>query len=422
MNTAPEFDKDTRAGESIWLELVLDGTSQTFELCADEMRAVAVGSLPGADLRVNRPGVAPLHFHIEREGSTLWIVPAYGSADLRLDTQRLLGPRPIRGRAVIEFSNTRIDARICSSVSERVTVRVTPLTPPSLIPLQKTVIIEPCQVSPLAHRELPSVAFAAPPLQTARPSLSASGGNETVSHSSEPDTITNGPARPKDKLSVQSSSAHVLPAESARFEPARTAPLEFSSVPGLAQSTTLFDMPAVSRSLAKTPGYLARIGTLSRLRPWLVWGLGSTSAFALSASITLAFNSWDSKQGSQLPRSRPLVQPSSALAASSVVGAARGPSVATSASDPALVILSSNPVAAAIETKGAVNNPELVAAVGHLVAGRHQDARDAYARLSAQLPNERSLAVVARILEQKLAPRCSLSAPNSNRSCPEVKP
>jgi len=89
----------------------------TFELDADETRAVAVGSLLRADLGIDRPGVAPVHFHIEREHDALWIVPAYGAKDIRVNAAKLTGPKRLDGQAVIEFSNVRIDARILDEAS-----------------------------------------------------------------------------------------------------------------------------------------------------------------------------------------------------------------------------------------------------------------------------------------------------------------
>ena len=112
MKTARTRGYETDSDESLWLELCLDGVSHTFEFGADESRAIAVGSLMRVDLRIDRPGVAPVHFHIEREADDLWIVPAYSARDLRVNAARLTGPQRIHGHAIIEFSNVRLDAHI----------------------------------------------------------------------------------------------------------------------------------------------------------------------------------------------------------------------------------------------------------------------------------------------------------------------
>lgn len=117
MNSARISEQDATSDESLWLELSVDGEAHTFELGPDETRAVAVGSLLRADLRIDRPGVAPVHFHIEREDDALWIVPAYNALDLRVNAARLTGPRRIDGRSIIEFANARIDARLVNKES-----------------------------------------------------------------------------------------------------------------------------------------------------------------------------------------------------------------------------------------------------------------------------------------------------------------
>jgi len=98
--------------DALWLELTFQGQSHPFALPPDETRAITVGSLEGADLRIARPGVAPVQFHIERDCDQLWIVPAYASEGLRVDTARVTGPKRIDGRAVLEFSGLRVQASV----------------------------------------------------------------------------------------------------------------------------------------------------------------------------------------------------------------------------------------------------------------------------------------------------------------------
>ena len=107
-----ETEATTSVGDSIELELCFDGLFHRFELASDDTRALTVGSLPRADLRIEAPGVAPVHFHLERDGNEVWIVPAYGAHDLRVDTARITGPKCIDGRAVIEFAGIRVDVRV----------------------------------------------------------------------------------------------------------------------------------------------------------------------------------------------------------------------------------------------------------------------------------------------------------------------
>ena len=94
--------------ESIEVTLGVGGQSYKFELERDGCRPFAVGSRASADLRFDRPGVAPVHFHIERDDNRVWIVPAYGVSGIRVNAARITGPRVISGKAIVEFAALRI--------------------------------------------------------------------------------------------------------------------------------------------------------------------------------------------------------------------------------------------------------------------------------------------------------------------------
>lgn len=205
MITANDSELENPDADSMWLQLSFEGQAYPFELPSDETRAIAVGSLLRADLRIDRPGVAPVQFHIEREADRLWIVPAYGSEGLRVDTARVSGPRRIDARAVIDFCGVRVEATVLeipptprrtssarlrqSAFAERAplgpskvfeeheppttnggalptvaierfvsptlplpeqpTTRFAPLANSTVIPVQRTVVIEPFRVTPL---------------------------------------------------------------------------------------------------------------------------------------------------------------------------------------------------------------------------------------------------------------------------------
>ena len=53
MNPAMKVEPESSDNNSMWLELCMDDQSHTFELKADELRAVAVGSLLRADLSLH---------------------------------------------------------------------------------------------------------------------------------------------------------------------------------------------------------------------------------------------------------------------------------------------------------------------------------------------------------------------------------
>jgi hypothetical protein len=104
---------------SLWLELHHDGRTQVFCFAPDEERAIVLGSLPRADIRVARPGISPVHFHFEREGDRIILVPTY-NAEVRVNSMLVQGPVPIPKHALFEFSGIRIEAFVCSTPPERV--------------------------------------------------------------------------------------------------------------------------------------------------------------------------------------------------------------------------------------------------------------------------------------------------------------
>jgi hypothetical protein len=414
MNSAVNVEAETLANESIWLDLRLDGVSHEFEFKADELRAVAVGSLLSADLRIDRPGVAPVQFHIEREGKALWIVPAYDGHVLRLDTARVTGPQRLDSHAVIEFAGVRLHANLLDvdlaqtsgrgelatvSFNKFVTPRIAkpePLTQrfslvdsAVVIPVQRTVVIEPIQVAPPKHlnqgEKIP-------------PALSI------VEHPAH-DALTTGCIGGSSSFPAQDSSSFAPdPAEAGAS----------------CQSTTLFDIPFVRPPGPGARGWLVWLGLLSRRRPLSVWLGGTVSAFVLSAALV------SSTKGlhvavPQVAHSRrttmtapPLSSISGALKVSAPVGLIAEPVVVVRAVPSSTTKTS--------KKKGQPNDPELVAAVGHLIAGRYKDAQAAYTLLATQARNDPSLGAVAQLLAKKLDPNCATTAPVTGISCPEVKP
>ncbi len=521
MNAANDSESETN--DSIWLELCVDGQSNAYELNADETRAVAVGSLLRADLRIDRPGVAPVHFHIEREGNDLWLVPAYGSHDLRVDTARLSGPQRIKGRAVIEFCGARIEARVheqrpvvtressarlrsddwserllespsrvfeqrelgslqntdsalpnsdgalptvaikkfVSSIApmpEQPTTRFAPVTNSTIVPVQRTVVIAPLRVIPLTSQ--PEGDKVPPTLRTgelpAQP-IETTERLESMNNRLAQDTIQMAPfwmtelvpeqnapsdlplvgqsvhspsATPTVSLSPgdswvvkepRQSQPHADTATTSYFEPFRISKAPFAAALNAGtQSTRAFDLQYVRTDEFEARGWLASLGLLSRRRPLLVWLVGTVTAFALTASIALLWKHHRQPSESHL---RPECPAHSAVPSSSTTRAATLPHTSTGrVPEPIVVIPAATSVVTSMPKKGQSSNPELVAAVGHLMSGRYSDALVAYAALATQSPNDASLAVVSRLLAKKTDSKCSNPAFNSNISCPQVKP
>lgn len=101
----------SRSRRPLWVELTGEGRVHVFELRPGDERAILVGSLPLADVAFTDPGVAPVEFHLEREGDHVCLVPAYG-ARVEVDAVPLSRPRHITGRANIAFGNHVLRARV----------------------------------------------------------------------------------------------------------------------------------------------------------------------------------------------------------------------------------------------------------------------------------------------------------------------
>ncbi|MFZ5896836.1 MAG: FHA domain-containing protein [Myxococcota bacterium] len=97
---------------TLWLSLRLGGDNWLFEVEPDEERAIVVGSLLRAHVRVNRRDIAPVHFHFEREKDRMRVCPAY-SADLYVNGTRISGPYELEDHATIAFAGLELEAYVC---------------------------------------------------------------------------------------------------------------------------------------------------------------------------------------------------------------------------------------------------------------------------------------------------------------------
>lgn len=96
----------------VFVVLSTGGKARTLSLPPHDERVLVVGSTAQAEFRVKGVGVAPIQFHFERYEDAVWLIPAYGSAALRLNAARVFGPTPLEQRNEIDFCNVRIDATI----------------------------------------------------------------------------------------------------------------------------------------------------------------------------------------------------------------------------------------------------------------------------------------------------------------------
>ena len=104
---------------TLWLSLRLGQSNWLFDFVAGGERAVVVGRLANAHVRLDRRGVAPIHFHFEREGDSIRLIPGYGD-ELWLNGARVRGAQLLESTSHIEFSGLRLEAHIFALDSELV--------------------------------------------------------------------------------------------------------------------------------------------------------------------------------------------------------------------------------------------------------------------------------------------------------------
>lgn len=98
------------ADEPLWLIVQRDERTQCFEFPADTHKAIVVGSSNNADVRIS--SAAPVAFFLEREGTTIWLTPAYADPDFRVDTLKVNGRRQIYTHGLVELANVELRLRV----------------------------------------------------------------------------------------------------------------------------------------------------------------------------------------------------------------------------------------------------------------------------------------------------------------------
>lgn len=112
---------------TLWLSVSSERRDWVFELGPDEARAIVVGSLQRAHIRLDHRGIAPVHFHFERDGASVHLVPAYGR-ELFANCARVAGPLELGQRTILEFSGIRLKVLV-SDAKPSHAERVSPAWP-----------------------------------------------------------------------------------------------------------------------------------------------------------------------------------------------------------------------------------------------------------------------------------------------------
>ncbi|HVJ14756.1 MAG TPA: hypothetical protein VM686_04920, partial [Polyangiaceae bacterium] len=97
--------------ESLWLEVRLGDQLRLFELRTGDDRAIVVGADIRSHVRVDRPGVAPVEFHFERDGSEVYVAPGYQAA-LRVNTEPVRSRTRLPREALVEIHGVSLDVRV----------------------------------------------------------------------------------------------------------------------------------------------------------------------------------------------------------------------------------------------------------------------------------------------------------------------
>lgn len=101
------------ARESLWLSLRLGRENWLFELAPNDEHAIVVGNWRRAHVPINRREVAPIHFHFEREGGGIRLIPGYGN-DVCVNGRPVSGPCVLGPRSVIAFAGLSVEVAFFS--------------------------------------------------------------------------------------------------------------------------------------------------------------------------------------------------------------------------------------------------------------------------------------------------------------------
>lgn len=209
---------------TLWLILRLGQSNWLFDFAPGHERAVVVGRNARANVRIERRGVAPIHFHFEREGEAIRLIPGYAD-ELWVNGSRVRGAQILESASRIEFSGLRleahffaIDSDLLLPVSARVDIERarrgsrTALDIPD--PMSATrVAFRTNSPPPLSVEPLPNPA--APPLQGSAEVTPApralrteqlKGEFQALSRRSEALSIESNPVAPSEPVSLVSSN------------------------------------------------------------------------------------------------------------------------------------------------------------------------------------------------------------------------
>lgn len=102
---------------TLWLSLRLGHQNWLFEFCEGDERAIVVGRFPRANVHVDRRGVAPIHFHFERDGDRILLIPGYRD-ELLVNGLPIDGAHALEPSSRIEFARLELEAHFFAVESD----------------------------------------------------------------------------------------------------------------------------------------------------------------------------------------------------------------------------------------------------------------------------------------------------------------
>lgn len=302
-------------------------------------------------------------FRIERDGNRVWIVPASAGCNIRVNATKIRGPRVITGKAILEFSDIRLHARVI----ERRNLEESESSPDTeTLGWASVDGSERTHLATRVHLPLPA------PFRVVSPS--------------------------EEVTLFDPVSAAVLSSRATRSpRPGPTGP-----------------------HVSKEPRHwLEAVGGFGRKWPRRAWFAGTLLLFVVSAFIG-AVSKHVRKTGNS--HARPSWSASAMTARTH--GSPRKPAGvrAHRSSTASFEIVAIDPSGRTDAARQEfTTRPDLSEAAGHLMAGRYVDAKRAYAALATQFPTNSTYTAVSRVLTMKLDSRCAVDKSRSALSCPEIK-
>jgi hypothetical protein len=397
----------TSQSMALGLELEADGEKTFVEFPPGDDTVFSVGSSVHAGMRLRKPGVAPIEFYVQREDDGLWLVPAYASLELRLDSRRLTERRKLATRALLELRGGTLVIRVheADELSRARAAQGDDALETREIRRPRRNVDELPSEHDATRVAMPAVAPSHGPL-----AYSATVAVPVVREDDVPEwqkTVeipkflaktwvgAAKPAKPERDVTV-------LDREPPKLLPP---PRPLARAPAA---------PATRKLASRVPALLVELGVLSKRRPVAV-ALGSF-VIAIAASLSLVAATRGAK---------PLRSDASRLVASAPRSASSAEARPTPSGVPSVRVRtqqgappSGRDARVPGERRGPAD-PELAEALDHLVAGRDSQAKAAYARLARRSPDDAVYAVTAQLLERLAA--CTDPGTRAQLACPKVE-